>query len=76
MNFYNNPGKLLIYIGFILVIIGIVFNYAGNIFSWFGNLPGDIHIKKKNVSVFFPISSLIIISVLLNLILYIIRKLF
>ncbi len=74
MGFFNNPGKILIIAGFIIVILGLIINFAGNIFSWFGKLPGDIHIKKKNLSIFFPVTSLIIISLLINIIIYILRK--
>ncbi|MFP5331565.1 MAG: DUF2905 domain-containing protein [Acidimicrobiia bacterium] len=62
-------GNLLIYGGVALVVIGVMVRLGW--FSWFGKLPGDIRSEGDNVSVFFPITSMIVISiaatVLLNL---------
>jgi hypothetical protein len=62
-------GKLIIYIGIALVVIGLLVNYAPGVFKWFGRLPGDIHIKQDNGSIFIPITSMIIISILFTIIL-------
>jgi len=62
-------GKLIIYIGITLVVIGLMVNYAPGIFKWFGRLPGDIHIKLDNGSIFIPITTMIIISILFTIIL-------
>lgn len=61
--------KILIYTGIILVILGLLYHFIPNIFSWFGSLPGDINYKKENTSVFIPITSMIIISIVLSLLL-------
>lgn len=62
-------GNLLIAGGVALVVIGILVRFGW--FSWFGRLPGDIRSEGENVSVFFPITSMIVVSVvgtiLLNL---------
>ena len=62
-------GNLLIFGGIALVVIGAMVRLGW--FSWFGRLPGDIRSEGDNVSVFFPITSMIIVSVaatvLLNL---------
>lgn len=62
-------GNLLIYGGVALVAIGVMVRLGW--FSWFGKLPGDIRSEGDNVSVFFPITSMIVVSVaatvLLNL---------
>ncbi len=67
-------GKILIFIGIIFVVAGIVTLLFGNWFSWFGKLPGDIRIEKENFSFYAPITSMIVISLILNLIFYIITK--
>lgn len=67
-------GKILIFCGIILVIAGLIIYFAGDKLSWLGHLPGDIRIVKENVRFYFPITTMIIISVVLSLILYIIRK--
>ena len=61
-------GKLLATIGVILLVIGLIINYAPWLISWFGKLPGDIHIEDENKSVFIPITSMFIVSIILTII--------
>ena len=70
----EQTGKILIFAGIILVIAGIIIYFAGDKLSWLGHLPGDIRIVKENVRFYFPITTMIIISVVLSVIVYIIRK--
>jgi len=67
-------GKILIFCGIILIIAGLIIYFAGDKLTWLGHLPGDIRIVKENVRFYFPITTMIVISVVLSLILYIIRK--
>jgi uncharacterized protein HemY len=69
-------GKILITIGAILVIAGLIIYFAGNRLSWIGHLPGDIRIEKDNFRFYFPITTMILISVILTFIFWIVRKLF
>jgi hypothetical protein len=69
-------GKILIISGLILVIAGLILYFAGDKLSWIGHLPGDINIIKDNVRVFIPITTMILLSIVISVILYIIRKLF
>ncbi len=69
-------GRTLIVIGIILVIAGVIIYFAGNKLQWLGHLPGDINIVRDNVRIFIPLSTMILLSVLISLILYLIRKLF
>jgi hypothetical protein len=59
--------KILIYVGILLVIIGLLWSQVPGLFSWFGNLPGDIKHQSENTKVFIPITSMIIVSVVLSL---------
>ncbi|MEY3879665.1 MAG: hypothetical protein RIQ94_460 [Pseudomonadota bacterium] len=61
-------GNLLIKIGLIFVVFGIVLNYAPTLISWFGKLPGDIRIEDENKWVFLPITSMVIVSIILTII--------
>jgi Protein of unknown function (DUF2905) len=62
-------GKLLITIGLILLVaLGIVMNQAPWLLNWFGKLPGDIRIEDENKSLFIPITSSIVISIILSII--------
>ena len=61
-------GKLLATIGFALVIIGLVINYAPWLINWFGKLPGDIRIEDERKFVFIPITSMLLVSIILTII--------
>lgn len=69
-------GRILIITGIILVVAGIVIYFAGDKLNWLGHLPGDINIRKDNVRIFIPVTTMIIISVVGSVILYFIRKFF
>jgi hypothetical protein len=61
-------GKLLTSIGVILVAAGLVFSYAPWLIDWFGKLPGDIRIEDEKRFVFIPITSMLVVSIILTLI--------
>lgn len=61
-------SKTLIMLGAALLAIGLLLKYAPFLIAWFGKLPGDIRIKSENSLVFIPITSMIIVSLLLTLI--------
>lgn len=71
----NQLGKILIITGMILVIAGLIFYFAGDKLSWLGRLPGDIRIEKGNTRFYFPVTTMILLSILLSVIMWIIRKL-
>jgi len=68
-------GRFLIILGLVLVVLGLVITYSG-LFSFLrlGRLPGDIHIKRDNFSFYFPITTCILVSIVLTLIFYLFRK--
>lgn len=66
-------GKTLIIFGIILVGIGLFFTFFNNL-PFLGKLPGDIYIRKKNFTFYFPLATSIILSIIISVILYIIRK--
>jgi Protein of unknown function (DUF2905) len=70
----NSMGKLLIAIGGLLVLLGVILVIAGRANIPLGRLPGDIHYRGKNTAVFFPITTCIILSLLLSLILWIANR--
>lgn len=61
-------GKFLAVIGVVLVVIGLAVNYAPWLINWFGKLPGDIRIEGERGFVFIPITSMVIVSVILTII--------
>ena len=72
----HQAGKFLIVAGIILIIAGLIVYFAGNKLSWLGHLPGDIRIEKENVRFYFPITTMIILSIVLSVVVYLIRKFF
>jgi uncharacterized membrane protein len=67
-------GTLIIVIGVVVVLIGVVAYFGG--LAWFGNLPGDINIERGNTRIYIPLVSMLLISVLLSLISYVVRRFF
>jgi NADH:ubiquinone oxidoreductase subunit 6 (subunit J) len=67
-------GKYIIGAGLIIVLIGTIIYFFGDKLSWIGRLPGDIRIEKENFKLYFPITTLLIISILLNAIIWLIKK--
>lgn len=66
-------GKILIITGIILVITGIIIHFAPRL-PFPGKLPGDIVIDRGNFKMYLPITTSILISLVLSLILYFINK--
>ncbi len=69
-------GKNIIFIGIVIVIIGIVLTFSDKLPFSLGKLPGDIVYKKENTSFYFPITTSIIISIVLSFLLYLFGKFF
>ena len=66
--------KWLIVIGCILIAAGVLYHFAPWLFTWFGRLPGDIRIESGRSKVFIPITSMIVLSVVLSLLLSFFRR--
>ncbi len=66
-------GKLLIFSGLIISATGIIILLAGRI-PWVGRLPGDIYIQRRNFSFYFPITTSIIVSIILTLIIWLLSR--
>ncbi len=67
-------GRLLIYIGVIVVVIGAFFMLISKM-PWFGRLPGDIAWQKDGWTIYVPLTTMILVSIVLTLILnFVLRK--
>jgi hypothetical protein len=70
-------SRWFIVAGLILLVVGLLLHFAPWLFSWFGKLPGDIRIETERSKVYFPITSMILVSigltVLVNLVGVVIR---
>lgn len=62
-------ARWFILAGIVLIFIGLILHFIPNALNWFGKLPGDINIQKENTRILFPITSMIIISIVLSILL-------
>lgn len=67
-------GKVLLSVGGLLAVIGALLLLAGRFGIPLGRLPGDIAYRAKNVSVFIPLGTSILISVVLSVVFYLISR--
>ena len=67
-------GKYIIMAGFLIVVIGLVVYFMGDKLHWIGRLPGDIRVERENFRFYFPITTMILASLLFTLLLYLIRR--
>jgi hypothetical protein len=66
-------ARWFIITGVILIVVGVLLYIAPWLFTWFGQLPGDISTEKENSKVFIPITSMIVISIILTIVINIVR---
>ncbi len=67
-------GKWLIFLGFILILLGLILVFMDKI-PFFGKLPGDIRIERKNFVFYFPLTTTILLSIVLTILINIILRL-
>jgi hypothetical protein len=65
--------RWLIITGAVLIVLGILIQFAPWAVNWFGKLPGDIRIETDNGKIFIPVTSMVIISILLTLLVNLFR---
>ena len=67
-------GKILVIAGVGLAIIGLLIWFFGDKLHWFGNLPGDVRYESRNVRVYFPWVTMLLLSILFSVIMWLIRR--
>ena len=67
-------AKYIILAGILIVVAGVIIYFFHDHLRWLGRLPGDIRIEKENFSFYFPITTMILLSILLSIIFRVIRK--
>jgi len=67
-------GKYFILAGIALIIIGLIIRFFAGKLSWFAHLPGDIYIERENFKFYAPLTSMILISIVISILVWIIRK--
>jgi len=66
-------GRTLIFFGIVVVIVGILISLSDKL-PWLGHLPGDIHIQRGRFSFYFPLTTCIVVSVVISLVAYLFRR--
>jgi len=69
----NPISKTLIIVGIFFIITGVGYHFFGSSIP-LGKLPGDIKIQKENSTFYFPIVSCLVVSAILSLISYLLKK--
>lgn len=72
----SDMGKGLIFMGVVIIIVGILLLFSERLPFNLGKLPGDISFKKENFSFYFPITTSILISIILSLLFYLFGRFF
>ena len=70
----QNAGKWVIVFGVVVVVTGVIIYFFHDKLNWLGRLPGDIRIEKENVKFYFPITTMILISLLLTIVINIAKR--
>ena len=73
-HFLMPAGKLILILGLVIAAIGAVLTWAPWLLSWFGRLPGDVRIEREGGSFYFPLVSMIIVSIVLSVLLNLILR--
>jgi hypothetical protein len=69
-------GKYIVLAGLAIVVVGLVIWLAGDKLHWIGRLPGDIRVERENFRFYMPITSMILLSILLSVLLWVFRRFF
>jgi hypothetical protein len=72
----NPVAKYLMIAGGVIFLAGLIWLLFGSKLHWIGRLPGDIRIEKENFRFYFPITTMIVLSVLLTIVINLLRKIF
>jgi hypothetical protein len=72
----QSTGKILILIGLLCLAGGVIVYFFGNKLNWIGRLPGDIRMEKPGMKIYFPVVTMILLSLLINVVVWLIRKFF
>lgn len=67
-------AKWFIIFGAIILLIGAAMQFAPWLFGWFGKLPGDIRVESESINVFIPITSMVLVSLVLTLLLNLLNR--
>ncbi|WMN12756.1 DUF2905 domain-containing protein [Marivirga salinae] len=70
----NSLGKYLIIIGACVILAGIIIYFFHDKLQWIGKLPGDIRIEKENFRFYFPITTMLLVSLIVSVLFRLLRN--
>jgi hypothetical protein len=70
----SDTGKYIITAGVLIVLVGVLIYFFHDRLTWIGKLPGDIRIEKENFKFYFPITTMIIFSLVITIIIQVIKR--
>ena len=72
----SNTGKYIIMAGVLVILAGVLVYFFHDKLNWIGRLPGDIRVEKENFKFYFPITTMILFSLLVSGVIIIVKKFF
>ncbi|HRO70123.1 MAG TPA: DUF2905 domain-containing protein [Chitinophagaceae bacterium] len=70
----SETGKWIIAAGVLIVVAGVIIYFFYDKLNWIGRLPGDIRVERENFKFYFPITTMILFSVLISMIIQLIKR--
>jgi len=70
----SDTGKYIIITGVLIVLLGVLIYFFHDKLSWIGRLPGDIRIERENFKFYFPVTTMIIFSLVITIIIQLIKR--
>ena len=69
----QDAGKWLVIIGALILGLGMIFYFWGDKFQWIGQLPGDIRIEREHFKFYFPLTTMVLFSIVLNVVIRLVK---
>lgn len=69
----QDAGKWLVIIGALILGLGMIFYFWGDKFQWIGHLPGDIRIEREQFKFYFPLTTMVLFSIVLNVVIRVVK---
>jgi hypothetical protein len=70
----QNTGRYIIFIGAAIIIVGVLIYFLHDKLHWMGRLPGDIRVEKENFRFYFPIVTVLLLSLVFTIVINLIKK--
>ncbi|MDB5197737.1 MAG: hypothetical protein JWP88_2108 [Flaviaesturariibacter sp.] len=72
----GQAGKMLLVLGGVIIIIGLIVYFGGNHLRWLGRLPGDIRVERENFRFYFPVVTMLLLSLVVTIVINLLRRWF